>query len=79
MYTQQSNGNQDTVTKLIKNLNVEEQILRAIRKNAMPTEREISQFTSFDSDIVESALKKLISDGDVLTIQQGKTTKYVLP
>lgn len=79
MYEQLSSGNQDQATKYIKDLPVEDQILRAISKNVMPTKREISQFTGFDYDIVEPGLKKLISDGNVLAIQQGKTTKFYLP
>ena len=75
-YQQVTEANQDSGSKYIKDLPVEDQIIRAIKKRKMLTSREISQFTGFKMDIIDPALLKLVNEGKVLRINQKI---YLLP
>ena len=78
-YRQVMDTNGDQVTKYVKDLPVDDQILRAIVIKLNPNERAISQFTGLNMDIVRPALGKLVSNGKVLIIPTGTEQQYILP
>ena len=62
----------------MKELPIEDQIIRAIGNKLNPEIREICQFTGFKMDVVAPAVDKLISEGKVLDVKEGAKTKFML-
>ena len=79
LYDQVTLTKQDSTTKYIKDLPVEDQVIRAIKVKKMPTAREISQFTNLKMDIITPALEKLVDEGRILRVQQVNEEKFILP
>lgn len=61
-----------------KKLTAKEKVKRAIIEKVFPTKREIQQFTGLSTEDVEGALIQLISDGEVVQEQVGRTIRHKL-
>lgn len=78
LYRQVNDINRDQLTTYIKNLPIEDQVLRAVRKNKLMDMREISQFTGLKKDIVEPALAKLVSENLLAEIKDNGKKRFML-
>jgi hypothetical protein len=65
--------------RFIKNLPIEDQIVRAIGIKKMPDLREISQFTGLRKDLLEPAISKLASDNKIVRINDNGGVQFILP
>ena len=79
LYQQIMESNDDQSTRYIRDLPIEDQIIRAIAIKKNPSAREISQFTSLKMDILKPVLGNLASAGKVLYIPIGTIKRYFLP
>jgi len=79
LYRQVNVINKDQPTKFIKDLPIEDQVMRAVGKMKMPDMRKISQFTGHQKDIVEPALTKLVSENKILPIKDNGRSRFMLP
>jgi len=78
LYQQVTNSTESQITKFVSELSIEDQITRAIGIKLMPDMRQINQFTGLKKDVVEPALEKLISEGNVQAIKKGNRTLFML-
>ena len=78
LYQQVTTSTESPTTKFVKDLSIEDQIIRAIGKKLNPGIREICQFTDLKSDVVTPALNKLISEGKVLEVKQDGKNIFML-
>lgn len=78
LYQQVTTSTESPTTKFVKDLSIEDQIIRAIGKKQNPGIREICQFTDLKSDVVTPALNKLISEGKVLEVKQDRKNIFML-
>lgn len=79
LYDQVSCTKQNSTTKYIKDLSVEDQVIRAVKIKKMATSREISQFTKLKMDVIEPASEKLVNEGKILRIQLETEDKFIVP
>lgn len=78
LYQQVTTSTESPTTKYVKELPIEDQIIRAIGNKLNPEIREICQFTRLKMDVVAPAVDKLISEGKVLDVKEGAKTKFML-
>ena len=78
MYAQVSGANQDQSIKYIKQLPIEDQIKRAITIKKIADQREICQFTGLKADIVEPALRNLVSQNMIFVNNDNGRKKFMM-
>jgi len=78
LHKQINESYQDPAERLIKELSIEDQVLRAVNNKKMPDVREISQFTRHKKDIVKPAIEKVVSENKLKAISDNGKERFML-
>ena len=79
LYWQTNSNSLYRQTARIKDLSVEEQVLRAVFEKEKRDIRGISQLTGFNKDSVEPAIRKLVADKRLLEIKENGKVRFDPP
>jgi len=78
LYQQLVENSGSQSARFIKNLPIEDQIIRAIGIKKMANLREISQFTGLKKGLLEPAITKLASDNKIVRINDNGGEQFIL-